>query len=483
MKFSGLLKNGYSYFRRPRTTVLIISVLLVLFALGLFIPQKKFFLSSGQYNQWKLQYPVMSSVIEYLKLNDIYVAPVTLLFLVLFFANLVTVVAHRTPLVLRRCYLLDREKLPDGVLQLKDGGNARKLVFECRDRESAEEVIGRAALFFRKRLWSVFRTGDSGFFLAVRNRFSPLGFLLFHISFLVCCIGGLLLVYTRFSGNLTLTEGEEFYADMSKFRLIRDNPIFMKALPNFGIAVLKVTPRYDGTTATDLSVRLRLKYEEDISEVVTRVNEPVNKGPVSVLPSNIGISPLFVLKRPGGEELDGGYFSLNIFKGEEDSFEFQGAPYKVHVKFFPDFAEQGGKAITRSLEIRNPVFLLRVERAGEKRFEGYMRLNEPVFIDGVEMYCKDIRYWVDFLIVREYGNTLLFAGFLLGATGLIMRLIFYQKTVSVNMEYDTGVCTLFIAGKGEYYTGIFQEELDKICLALDRHLAISDRPAGGGKGL
>ncbi len=479
MKLTAFLQRSYKYFRKPKTTILLILVNLVLFVLGLLIPQKRFYPSPQEYEQWKLQNPVISAAIESLQLNEIYISPVTIVFLGLFFINLLAVVAHRIPSIMRRSYLLDRRKSLAGIEHLKEEESARKIAVDCGCRQEAAEATGRAALFFRKRFWTIFRAGDSGF-MAVRNRLSPIGFLLFHLSFLLCLIGGLLLVYTRFSGNLTLTEGEEFYADMTKFSIVRNDPVLFKALPNFGITVVKVTPRYDGSVGTDLNVLMRLKYETEVLDVRAKVNEPVNKGPISILPGNIGISPLFVLKKQeSGEEVGGGYFSLKVLKGEEDSFEFPGMPYKVYVNFFPDFAEEKGMGTTRSLEMKNPVFQLRVEQKGKTLYEGRLKPGEPAAFDGLEISCMEIRYWVDFLVVREYGKSLLFAGFLIGAVGLVMRLIFYQKTVRVYMEYHEAVCVFFVAGRSEYYPEMFQEELDSLCHELARQLKAQGAPASG----
>jgi len=475
MKVYALLKRWYEDFRKPRTTIFIILVLLVLFVIGLLIPQKRLFMSAAQYNQWKLHNPTLSVAIESLKLNDMYVAPVTLFFLGLFFLNLFVVLVYRVPNILRRSYLLDKFSGLSNPEHIKKDESVRKILIECRDVGSADELMIRTVNFFQKRLWSVFRDDFHSAFITVKNRFSPLGFLLFHVSFLFCLIGGLLVVYTRFSGNLTLTEGEEFYADMARFRVIKNDPILFKALPDFGIKIRKVSPSYEGNTATDLDIAMDLKYGDALLDVMARINEPVSRGPLSILPVSVGISPLFVLRGGGGQEITGGFFSLNVLKGDEDSFEFQDMPYKIYVRFFPDFVEQNGQGSTRSLDIKNPVFKLTVEQAGKKIYENFVRPGESANFEGLELYCNEIRYWVDFLVVREYGNTLLFVGFFIGALGLIMRLVFYQKTVHVYIEYHNGVCTLFMTGRSEYYSQTFREEFERIYAALECQLAELNR--------
>lgn len=464
-EITAVLREGYSYFRKPKFTVLIILSLIILFALGLVVPQKRSFLSQNQYVQWKQQYPVIARIIETLHFNEIYIAPITILFLGLFFINLLVVIVHRIPLVLRRSYLLDNSKHLIALKHVAEDPAVRQITISCNNEDQTPAIADKVASFFRQRFWSVLRTDDSHSILAVRNRYSPVGFLLFHISFLLCLAGGLLVVYTRFSGNLTLTEGEEFKSDIRQFRLIKNDPVLFKALPELGITLLKVSPVYEGSVATDLNVLLRVKYFSDFFDAKSKINEPVSIGEVSILPVTIGISPLFVLKKDD-HEIGGAYFILNVLKGSEDSFEFSGLPYKITVRFFPDFVDETENPATKSLEMKNPVFRLRVERDGEKIYEGNMRLGESVGFDGLALSCQDIRYWVDFLVIREYGNVLLITGFILGAIGLIMRLVFYQKTVRVCFDHDDRTCVVYITGRSEYYERTFQEEMDSIYKAI-----------------
>jgi len=468
--FREVAEGIYRSFRRPRVTVIIISALLALFLSGLLIPQKTLFTSREQFEQWNADHPLLSLVITGLKLNEIYVAPVTVVFLALFFLNLLAVLAHRVPHVLRRAYVIDRRSAVEGLEKVKNDPQAHTIVLRGTTQGAAGVAAGQAASFFRKRFWSVMTADDGRSFIAVRNRLSPLGFLLFHVSFFLCLAGGLLVMYTRFSGNLLLTEGEEFQSNIAQFRKISREPKIFHALPELRIALRKVFPTYEGSTGTDLKVSMQIQYFKEAFEAVSRINEPIRKGAISILPENIGISPLFVLHGPGGAEASGGYFILNVLKGEEDSFQFPDLPYTVFVRFYPDFTEEAGKPVSRSLDIRNPVFHIRVQEGERTLAEGYRRPGEGIRFGAHELSCSEIRYWVDLLVVREYGDTPIAVGFILGAVGLIMRLIFYQKTVRVHIEELDDATVLYVGGNGEYYQHTFREELERLAAALTNAL-------------
>lgn len=461
-------------------TTLIIAALFVLFVLGIIIPQKQLFLSREQYERWQAANPFIAPVVETLRLNDIYVAPVTVFFFVLFFANLSVVIIHRVPVVLRRSYLSGRAGIGEDIAGIRHAVAVRSFTLRyddvhAGDRENArvEDIRREIAGFLRKRLWSIIDTADTRSLLAVKNRYSPFGFLFFHVSFFLCLIGGLLITYTRFSGNLLLTVGEEFHSDMSRFRRIIKSPKIFEGLPPLGIVVEEVRATYEGAVSTDLHVKMRLKYWNDDENVVMRINEPINKGPVSILASNIGVSPLFVLRGSDGREISGGFFSLNVLKGQEDSFEFPSMPYMFSVLFYPDFAVEKGKEYSRSPELKNPVVHMKIKKDGNVIREGNIGLKQAISFDGLQVSFEDIRYWVDFLIVREYGATIVFVGFFLGTVGLVMRLVFYQKEVKMYVEGTDGQFTVYVSGRSEYYIHSFREELDSFVSALQEMLTMS----------
>lgn len=452
-------------------TIFIIVVLMFLFLLGLAIPQKALYRSNEQYEHWKSDHPVISGLIISLGLNNIYVAPVTVFFLCLFFVNLIVVLGHRVPVVLRRAYLLGRKEALAGVEKTEATSGARALEVDgCGADVSAKGLGTELSGMLKKRWWFVIGPNEAGALIAVKNRFSPLGFILFHLSFLLCLAGGLLVMYTRFSGNLVLTEGQEFYSDIRQFRLIKNYPKLFHSLPELGIILTRVIPHYERGAGTDLTVSAKIRYFSDVSDEVVRVNEPIKKGAVSILASDVGYSPLMLLRDRDGREIQSDYFSLKVDNGREDSLSFQRLPYKVFVRFYPDYAEVQGKAVTRSRDLRNPAMRMRIEKSGKVLFDGIRRQGQPAEFDSYSLTFGDVRYWVDFFVVREYGSSLLFIGFFCGIAGLIMRLVFFQKVLRVKVDVDSRHRRIYISGRSEYYQQTFKEEFDRLVADLEKDL-------------
>lgn len=450
----------YTIFRSSKTTATIIAALLSLYLIGLLVPQKTLFRSVTEYEAWKTRYPLFSRGVELLQLNEIYVSPVTIFFLALFFLNLVTVLAYRVPLVFQRAYLGRRKEGAFDVELLKKRPGVWTITVTGR-RDAAPEIRS----FLQKRLWSFIGTRSPSALIAVKNRYSPFGFLLFHVSFLLCLVGGLFVMYTRFSGELVLTEGQQFNADLKQFHKITRDPKIFKALPPVGIQVNRVLPKYEKDPVTgkdigtDLDIQLKIKYWDSVNDEVAKINEPIKRGPLVVLAHDIGVSPLLVLRAPGGKVIDGGFISLKVLKEQEDSFQFDGLPYTFFVRFYPDHVVKDGVDASRSQYLRNPVIRIRVQKGKEDVYEGALRIGQAASFDSDTLYFEDIRYWVNFKMIREYGNTPLFAGYLCGAIGLIMRLVFYQKSLRIVLEDRGQEQRIWIEGRSEYYQHSFEDDM------------------------
>lgn len=452
-------------FKGVRLSAVVIALLILIYFLGLVLPQKWMFLSAEHYMQWKDK-NILNTLMDAIGFTDIYLSPVTITLLALFFINLLVVIIYRVPVIMKRAYLT-KERPSFTVNDLKKG---RALPLPA-DSESGD-VLERASEFFKKKKWHSIQGDKADTFLAIRNRLSPIGFLFFHFSFLLCLAGGLLITYTRFSGEVVLTEGQEFNNDIKQFKRIIKDPKIFKELPPLALLIDKVEPRYQNDIPTELQVYLKISYKDDPRNEVIKVNQPVHRGPVSIIAQSVGVSPLFIVKGPDGRELDASYVSLNVLRGAEDAFRFDTDPtVKFNVKFYPDYIVEDGVEKTRSIELKNPAMHLSVEREGEIINEGTIKQGEYIKL-GVytKIGFQDIRYWVDFMIVREYGKIPLMTGFLLAAVGLIMRLVFYQRRIRIAFDYSGNKPILYMDGKSEYFHHSYKDEMDRFMKEMESFL-------------
>lgn len=451
--FIALMGRVYRALRSPRLTAWVIGLLIVLYTLGLVLPQKWMFGSRADYDLW-LAKSFLYQMMDYAGFTSIYRSPLTMALLALFFVNLVIVVANRVPVILRRAYIGATPDLMSGLV--KDSANAVEL--SCPPQEALNTVRDMLSSRGFSTIAQGAGEGGGSAILAIRNRYSPLGFLFFHMSFLLCLLGGLMIFYTRFSGNITLTEGQTFGGEMSMFHRITSRPRVMEKLPALGLEVLGVKPVYENDIPSRLEATVSVLYGGRAVEEGMDVNHPVKRGPMTVLVNNIGVSPLFQVLGPSGQQMDAAYVSLNVLNDRLDSFRLSDESYEFVVRFYPDYEMADGLEISRSMELKNPAFHLQVRREGIVLYDGTIRPGEEAEFRHYRIKVLDIRYWVEFIVVREYGRGPLILGFVLGALGLIMRLVFYQKKFRVLVEGSSGGSIIYLEARSEYFPLSFAEE-------------------------
>lgn len=462
MSFKDFITKPYRFFKSLRLAATIMALLIGIYFLGLVLPQKWMFDSEKDYWLWTGQNS-LNNILDLIGFTDIYLSPLTIVLLTLFFINLLVVTLNRVPIMLKRAYLLgETPSFSSDSLRRKSD------VHVVHPGMDMSETVHALKEFFRKKKW-YFRAGMvEDTYFAVKNRYSPLGFILFHFSFFLCLLGGLMIMYTRFAGQLPLTEGQKFEGDMNQFRTISSEPNILKKLPAVWLLLEKVQPFYENDVSTELVVSLQVRHDDEISKEVLRINEPIKRGAMSILAESIGVSPLFIVRGPGGRELDAAYVSLNVLGGREDSFRFDtDRRFNFHVKFYPDYVVENGVEGTRSIELKNPALHLIVEKRREKVYEGTIRKGESAQFGIFTVSFEDIRYWVEFLMIREYGKLPLIAGFVLASIGLIMRLVFYQKRLRMAVESVNDEPIIYIDGESKYFQHSYKDEMGRILQELE----------------
>lgn len=451
-------RNLLLKFRRPKVTFSLILILLALYVLGLIIPQKWSFDSREQYEGWLAARAALGPVLDFLGLTAIYTSPVTIAFLALFYANLIIVVFSRVPLILKKTMVLKQDGPVD--FSLEDIKRSPR----CRELElggiAETEAGSRIASFFRRRAWFVRQSEGLESTLAVRNRFSAFGFLLFHLSFLLCLTGGLTIYYTRFSGKIALTEGEAFEGDLKQFYAIERQPKVLRELPSLSFRLEKAIFEYVERQPSRLEAVMSIDFEDNESTERIGVNQPVERGAYTILAVNSGASPLFVVLDAGsGTELDGAWVRLDATEDREDLFRFEVLrDLDLYAKFYADYVMENGKERSRTLNVRNPAFRISVRQKDRVIAEQTLRKGESMLIGPYMLEFRDLRSWVAFQVVREMGAAALVLGFALAVIGLTMRLVFYRKEVWIFQQGGR----LWLDGMSDYYQHSFAEELDQL---------------------
>src|SRR6185369_6624728 len=283
------------YLSSLRFTILLISLLGVIFALGLWVPQKR--LLKTIYIAWQKKSPALVSFLDALGLTTIYSSPITITLWLLFFLNLSLVLWQRLPLVKKRI-TLSETMIADPVTA---GGYPFRETYPMPNDLNGETVVG----LLRKRGFTVL--GNETGFYGVKNRLAPIAFMLFHLSFFLILLGGLISVYTEFIGYVDLAQGESFQGELNRYNA--SPPPKMPEIgspPNASLKVKSIVPRVVHNTPTGISVLLADSHGKT-HEV--DINRPYSTEHTSFVFKHLGVAPLFILKdASSGMEIEKGQF-------------------------------------------------------------------------------------------------------------------------------------------------------------------------------
>jgi cytochrome c biogenesis protein ResB len=441
-----MYKKIIKYLSSLRFTILLICLLGVMFIIGLWVPQQR--LLKTIYLEWQRHSPALVAFLDALGLTTIYSSPIIVILWILFFINLALVLWQRMPLVRHRIAISDA-KITDPE---RTAGYSFKSSFPLPAGFDGEAVCAR----LRKRRYVVL--GDASGFYAVKNRLAPIAFVLFHVSFYLILLGGLISVYTEFIGYVDLAQGETFRGELSRY-----NAVPMLKLPAFGsppstvVTVTDVVPHVDHNTPTGISVKL-VDGQGRIHEM--GINRPYVTGPTSFVFKHLGMAPEFVLKDASGKVLENAFVKLDVLERKPDKFSMAG--YTFTATFYPDFVMDNGKRATRSMEFNNPMFFIVAERDGKKVTEGLVPKSGTLELAGNRLQMQDLHYWVRFYVITQRGLPILYLGFAIACIAVIWRMIFYKREILGAVREIDGVRSLVVAGRSEYYKSLAEDEFMKL---------------------
>src|ERR1039457_74676 len=345
-----MANNIIKYFSSLRFTILLICLLGLMFIIGLWVPQQR--LLQTIYLECQRNSPALVAFLDTLGLTTIYTSPITVTLWGLFFFNLSLVLWQRLPIVKNRISL-SATKITDPVTS---GGYPFRSVYPLPNDLDGDTVID----MLRKRGFTIL--GNESGFYGVKNRLAPIAFMLFHLSFFLILLGGVITVYTKFIGYIDLAQGETFQGELERYN---QTPwLLMPKIgspPNVSFTVQSIVPQVVRNTPTGISVILA-DARGQIHEV--GINTPYRTDNSSFVFNHLGVAPLFVLKNSSGNEVGGAYIKLDVVNGKQDNFRL--GEFIFTTRFYPDFQLKNGRHFTKSMEFNNPVFAMTVERNGQK---------------------------------------------------------------------------------------------------------------------
>jgi len=215
-------------------------------------------------------------------------------------------------------------------------------------------------------------------------------------------------------------------------------------------------PQTVDNVATGLQVILQDKRGEQVADV----NKPYRDDHTTFIVDNVGVSPLFVVQDASGKEIDGGFMKLHVMGGKVDVFSLAGYHFRVH--FYPDYVLENGQPATRSRAFNNPMFQVQVEYHGKPVTSVLVAPKGTLDFNGYRLVLKQMPYWVRFSVIKEYGLSIIYAGFAVASIAVIWRFLFYRRELVGAVRQVDGQWRLLVAGRSEFYKTLAEDEFNEL---------------------
>jgi hypothetical protein len=449
-----LLRRFLTRVTDRRLTVSLFLAFLVLFCLGLVLPQRPL-LSPGEAEAFAERWPFVDRAMRATGLDDVFRSGAMRLVFWACVLQLLAWLGLRTGPVLREA-LRPRAEPPERMpIQLRSAGGRAHL-------EALIQVL-------RSRRFHLRETTEASWF-AVKNRFSGISSLVFHASLVLVLGGAWLLQASTFRGTTVLAEGQPFAGTRGEYQSVTPAGVREDALPKVAFTPLSLEPVFSAAgQAVDVACEI-LAGDAPGEPKRVAVNRPARIGDVEVLIHGFDLAPVFTVRQGrSGRQLDAQCVRLGVWShgSPEDTFRLQHPPASVHARFFPDH-EQGPEGHrTRGMEMRNPALYLRVVMDGEElpAAEGLLKPGESLEFEGARMTLEELRTWGTYHLSRQKG-WLLILGFLVMVISITLRFFFARQAVAVQLvESDRGPVVL-VGGRAAFFPEGLRHELETLVAGL-----------------
>ncbi|MHC4278309.1 MAG: cytochrome c biogenesis protein ResB, partial [Planctomycetota bacterium] len=260
---------------------------------------------------------------------------------------------------------------------------------------------------------------------ATRRDIGFWGSFVFHVGILTVIVATSLGPLTRFYATVLLPQGMAVNLDDGQFTTVHSTPAFTE-VPFINLRLDWQENSYeDGWFPVDYAAGLSLGFMGTDgyrrTDEIIRVNSPLRKKGYQFMFESGNLAPLFILKDAKGDILFKKYENLSDKTEVEDTFNIPEAGLTVYTRFFPDMYREGGKYGTRSLELKNPAFGIKVTTKEDPFMDiwsGVLKKGERAEFGGMTLELKDLKPVVILKVIKDPTYYGIFAGWLLIIVGL-----------------------------------------------------------------
>ncbi|MDH4227921.1 MAG: cytochrome c biogenesis protein ResB [Deltaproteobacteria bacterium] len=276
-------------------------------------------------------------------------------------------------------------------------------------------------------LWGPIAAWGVFFFLNVAisffaQRYIHDGNLIFHAAFILAAIGIMLSAAYRFEGSAMVLDGDVFFGDESGYVNHNAGEKFAELAPGLSFSLSEVKPAFwnEKLYFTSLTAKIKYPVETMDNSGELRLNGGIAINGARLRLAGYGYVPTVLLEK-NGVFMFRAPVEMSVFPpGSEGVFEIEG--YTVRVKVLPDPEMTQFGLFNKSVNITDPVFVVRVEWLGNLMFDGIVATGSRFGFGPYAMTFVELKRYVTVGVVKDMGEPFIFAAFLAALGGLALRI-------------------------------------------------------------
>jgi cytochrome c biogenesis protein ResB len=254
------------------------------------------------------------------------------------------------------------------------------------------------------------------------------GSVVFHSGLLIIIAATFIAPITRFWATVVLPQGMNVNLEDGQFAAIHSTPV-LEEIPFISLKLDWQETQYeDGRFPVDHAAGLSIGLMDGDgfrqTDEKIRVNSPIWKDGYQFLLTSGSLSPRFVLRDREGEAVFNRFVNVSNATDQEDTFEIPGTGLTIYTRFFPDMLKKGDNYGTRSRELKNPAFGIKVTTKKDpfrNIWRGVLKKGEKGEFRGMTLEFADLKPVVTLEVMKDPTYYGIFAGWALIVAGLMVR--------------------------------------------------------------
>lgn len=259
--------------------------------------------------------------------------------------------------------------------------------------------------------------------------------LLVQVAVLLFCAAVWTSRATHFEGKSVRFEGQGMQGLMGDY--VRPS-VYGRSqkMPALGFHVNRLRPETnkDGDTLRSLTadVIVASSWSKVLRNTTITGRIPLFTAWTFVRITDFGYAPRFSMSDFSGNQVDSDYQYLKLFPpGAEDSFVPFTYGYTIYLRLYPDHIERQGLPASRSAELANPLFKVRIVRHKDIVYNDFMKTGEHLKFDNAVFQLHEVVKWAEFTLVKDGGIFVALAGiFSLMTAGIISFVTWYRNNAT-----------------------------------------------------